>query len=814
MKKLKYYFALVLSMLLLLSAGVYVTYNAVKATTATTYTMTYNADGINVRCQDAYLPEATYDRIGLAMPQDMVIDTVIEDGKEVEYAYVLNLNSGSNDGPFIIKFRLDKITNDETYITKYVLKNHLKYVSEPTGLWLTTTTVNGITRKELYIADKSAKYTQIIKATEEEKELNLLDYTHTYNGLVYRIPFNGDNLDFEHYDFIHEPTAEAPRDDYDLYELVSANDEKEFNKYQVIPTKDKSFTSEVTRTDDTKEYYRIVCKVEGTCPERIVPLGQYLMKTPSFGQDTLFAPNNVAVDKAGNIFITSIGTTAGMIQMSYTGEFISFFVVNTVKYNFLYQFIKNYGTKEQLKLLQVDNPPQFYNLFIDNSDLVYSLSQSGSVIFDKYSTNGSSILNNKLTVGGDTLSDSYVTKDGIIFLSTTGGGIIALEPTGSYVFYFGFGSEASENILGFFETLPALVVDNNKRIWAIDSANNYLQTFTPTEYANKIFNAIIAFNNHDYEGSRKAWEEVLAYDSLSVLANDGLGKAFYYDHDFAHSLNYFKTSKNRELYSNVFWELRNDFLQEHLGLIFGILLGLIVVIVGLNILFAKNKKLNQKRKDFKEKIREKRWFKDLTVGFRMIKKPNDTFYELKTHKRGSVIGATIYYVLAIVAIILNRYGKALPFQLISINTSNPTTFLVGVIAVIAIFILCNYLVSAINDGEGKFLDIYKFTGYSLLPIIICLPIRVGISYGLTLNEEVVLSILQMIAFWGSGIFLVIGILETHNYTFGKTVKNILLTIIFMILFLIICAVVIVMMDQMKSFIETIWKEVKLRAGWY
>ena len=72
----------------------------------------------------------------------------------------------------------------------------------------------------------------------------------------------------------------------------------------------------------------------------------------------------------------------------------------------------------------------------------------------------------------------------------------------------------------------------------------------------------------------------------------------------------------------------------------------------------------------------------------------------------------------------------------------------------------------------------------------------------------------MIAFWGSGIFLVIGILETHNYTFGKTVKNILLTVIFMILFLIICAVVIVMMDQMKSFIETIWKEVKLRAGWY
>jgi hypothetical protein len=77
-----------------------------------------------------------------------------------------------------------------------------------------------------------------------------------------------------------------------------------------------------------------------------------------------------------------------------------------------------------------------------------------------------------------------------------------------------------------------------------------------------------------------------------------------------------------------------------------------------------------------------------------------------------------------------------------------------------------------------------------------------------------LTILQAVGFWGSGILLVIGILETHNYTFGQTVKNIFLTIVFMILFLIICMVVVIMFDQIRTLIETIWKEVKLRAGWY
>ena len=181
---------------------------------------------------------------------------------------------------------------------------------------------------------------------------------------------------------------------------------------------------------------------------------------------------------------------------------------------------------------------------------------------------------------------------------------------------------------------------------------------------------------------------------------------------------------------------------------------------------------------------------------------------------GSVLGATIYYVLAIVAFLLHTYCYALPFQYLTANQLNPSTILFAVLIILAVFVLCNYLVSAINDGEGTFKDIYKFTGYSLLPMIICLPIAVGVSYALTLNEQVVLTILQALAFWGSGIILVIGILETHNYTFSQTVKNIILTIVFMVLFLIICVVVIVMLDQIKTFIETIWKEVKLRAGWY
>ena len=816
--KLKYVLGLILATVMIGAAAIPLTEKVVDASSATTYTRTQNADGENVRCQDGYLPETTLDRIGLNSPKDMVIDKVIENGQEVEYGYILNAPQSAD--PYLLKFKLDDISNSESSVEKINLKvdGNLSIISGPTGLWIQTTTVNGVTRKEMYIADETATYKETYQPTELDKAFLLGEYTYTYNGMIFRIPFDENNeLLLNNAERITEPVQDVSRTDYSMYELKSFATLEEFAGYEIIPTLDNFKSEEVNSVGKVEKYNRIVCKVGQKCEKRIVPLGQYKMKTPSFGQSTIFSPSKVAVDSSGNIFIASKGTDAGMIQMSYSGEFISFFVVNAVAYNWMYQFIKNYGTDEQLDKLEITKPAQFTNLFVDHNDLVYSVSSGHTLIFDKYSTGGKSILEYQIGANGAVdVSDSFVTKDGLIFLVLKSGPIYVCAPTGQIIFYFGFAHSdkvQSPNIVGFFKNLTSIVVDSKNRIWVVDADSNYLQTFVPTEYSKSIFNAIVSYNNHDYEQSRKSWEEVLQYDSLSVLANDGLGKAYYYDLDFENSLEYFTVSKNRTLYSNVFWELRNDYLQENLANIMLVLIGVIAVLVGLRVAFKKVKKLA----DFKAKvatIKKKRWFIDLFVGFRLIKKPNDTFYEIKNGRMGSVWGATVYYILAIVAFLLNTYCYALPFQYLTANQLNPSTVLFAMVIILAVFILCNYLVSAINDGEGTFKDIYKFTGYSLLPMIICLPIAVGISYGLTLNEQVVITIFQAIGFWGSGIILVIGILETHNYTFSQTVKNIILTIIFMVLFLIICVVVIVMLDQIKTLIETIWKEVKLRAGWY
>ena len=51
---------------------------------------------------------------------------------------------------------------------------------------------------------------------------------------------------------------------------------------------------------------------------------------PIFG-DTNYEPSKVAVDKGGNIFIVSEGVNTGIIQLSYTGEFLGYFTSNKTR---------------------------------------------------------------------------------------------------------------------------------------------------------------------------------------------------------------------------------------------------------------------------------------------------------------------------------------------------------------------------------------------------------------------------------------------------------------------------------------------------
>ena len=127
------------------------------------------------------------------------------------------------------------------------------------------------------------------------------------------------------------------------------------------------------------------------------------------------------------------------------------------------------------------------------------------------------------------------------------------------------------------------------------------------------------------------------------------------------------------------------------------------------------------------------------------------------------------------------------------------------------WVISNYLVSAINDGEGKFRDIYKGTVYALSPyLIFAVPLTI-LSRGLTQMETVIYDYSQKgILIW-CAFLIFVKVKEIHGYEIGETLKNILLTIGGMLVMGMIAFILFGLSSQVLDFVDAIYQEVKLRV---
>ena len=134
------------------------------------------------------------------------------------------------------------------------------------------------------------------------------------------------------------------------------------------------------------------------------------------------------------------------------------------------------------------------------------------------------------------------------------------------------------------------------------------------------------------------------------------------------------------------------------------------------------------------------------------------------------------------------------------------SIVLGFFILLGLFILCNYLVTSINDGDGTFKQIYMIPAYGLMPAMISILVVTLVSYVLTYNEAFLLTIVLIIGITWSVITIFIGLQTVHDYTFGETVRSILLTVIFMIIVAVIGIIISIMWDSLYSFLTSVGKE--------
>lgn len=150
--------------------------------------------------------------------------------------------------------------------------------------------------------------------------------------------------------------------------------------------------------------------------------------------------------------------------------------------------------------------------------------------------------------------------------------------------------------------------------------------------------------------------------------------------------------------------------------------------------------------------------------------------------------------------------KGFIYQTMKVEDMDIGSIVLGFFILLGLFILCNYLVTSINDGDGTFKQIYMIPAYGLMPAMISILVVTLVSYVLTYNEAFLLTIVLIIGITWSVITIFIGLQTVHDYTFGETVRSILLTVIFMIIVAVIGIIISIMWDSLYSFLTSVGKE--------
>ena len=297
---------------------------------------------------------------------------------------------------------------------------------------------------------------------------------------------------------------------------------------------------------------------------------------------------------------------------------------------------------------------------------------------------------------------------------------------------------------------------------------------------------------------------ILAVVLLNVLAvfmivssiTDGNSK-------YEEAMEYFEAAYDATNYSDAYKEVRKGWIEDY----FLLIIIVPVVVIAAWLFFKKYvKKVNYQTSITSGK---RTYIQELFYAFHLMYHPFDGFWDLKHEKRGSVRAAATYVALTIVAFYYQSVGTGY----IANPTNKYSTIIVQILAVgvpLALFVVANWCLTTLFDGEGSFKDIFVSVGYALSPMPLLIIVSTFLSNILTAEEMAISTMLVTIAFIWAALLLFFGMAVTHDYTMGKNMITILGTILAMAIIMFVAILFTSLIAKIVSFVSSLIIEIGYR----
>lgn len=534
---------------------------------------------------------------------------------------------------------------------------------------------------------------------------------------------------------------------------------------------------------------------------------------PLFGRKNEFRPRKIAVDARQNLYVVSEGSTNGLVMLTRDGRFIGYFGANPATMSLKMILQRLFLTEEQLAQFIKNEAASPSNVTVDAEAMVWTVTAGTAPqrSIRRFTVAGRNILGD--IFGSTDLRDLHVSPDGLVAAVGADGAILEYDLKGMLLFAFG-AKDTGEQRLGMLRN-PTAIERYQDRLYVLDKDKDAVVIYRETGFARLVHDGVRLYVEGFYTEARPYFQEVLRYNGSFLMAYQSIADAYFREGDYARALLNYRYAEDRRGYSEAFWELRNVLLQRYLATGLAALAGLVVARGLLERLDRRYGWFEPLRRGL-ARLRRRKLVDDFVFMFRFIKRPADSFYYIKTkeqaERRGS-LGFALFLYLWVVAVrvstpyltgfIFNPYAN--PGE---IRAENEVVY---TLLFLLLWNAANYLVSTISDGEGRLRHVVIGSAYALSPYaLFALPIAL-LSNVLSTNEVFVYTFSVDLMWAWVGLMFFLMVKEIHNYSFGETVRNVLLTLFTMAVMLLTGYILYVLFTQLFDFVTALLNELRLRG---
>jgi len=197
--------------------------------------------------------------------------------------------------------------------------------------------------------------------------------------------------------------------------------------------------------------------------------------------------------------------------------------------------------------------------------------------------------------------------------------------------------------------------------------------------------------------------------------------------------------------------------------------------------------------------------------FYTVSHPMDGCYWIRHQDKGSIAIALLMVILFSISFSVNRAYSGLIVNNINPKSTDSLRELASVLILFGILCVSNWSITCLLNGEGRMKDIVIVVGYSFLPMAVSFFLGTLMSQFITQSEAGFYSILIGIGVAYGVIMMVIGIMQVHNYTMGKTLITLFLTILAVLIIIFLSLLLVDLITKVVNFINTVITEISLRT---